>query len=165
MFIDPNFITDGTVAMGCAIFLLCFPATPPAFILDLFRTFLLKINYYSLDHQALNSQTNHSTHNDDGVELGSVVSEQQESKIGFDNDNVNDSTNIMNDTTVTQEINNKENLLSWSAVQNTKWDIIFLLGGGFALSKGFEQSGLSEWLAGSLININLCYNFFHFYCI
>ena len=27
------------------------------------------------------------------------------------------------------------NILTWSAIQNLNWDVIFLLGGGFALSK------------------------------
>ncbi|KAJ1419446.1 Sodium/sulfate symporter [Ochromonadaceae sp. CCMP2298] len=33
-------------------------------------------------------------------------------------------------------------ILSWGAVQRLNWNVIFLLGGGFALSVGFEQSGL-----------------------
>ena len=69
-----------------------------------------------------------------------------------------------------------ENILTFSAVQRLNWDVIFLLGGGFALSKvrtslyryriisiswwylyvmycllsiqGFEEAGLTQWLAG-----------------
>ena len=29
-------------------------------------------------------------------------------------------------------------VLSWNAINRLNWDIIFLIGGGFALSKGFE---------------------------
>lgn len=35
-------------------------------------------------------------------------------------------------------------ILTWVALQMLNWDIIFLLGGGFALSKGFQESGLSR---------------------
>ena len=35
-------------------------------------------------------------------------------------------------------------ILTWIALQMINWDIIFLLGGGFALSKGFQESGLSR---------------------
>jgi hypothetical protein len=41
-------------------------------------------------------------------------------------------------------------VLAWGAVTSLNWDIIFLLGGGFALSNGFDESGLSEWLARKL---------------
>lgn len=38
-------------------------------------------------------------------------------------------------------------ILSWNAVQKINWDVVFLLGGGFALSNGFLESGLSQWIA------------------
>ncbi|KAM7033204.1 solute carrier family 13 member 2 isoform 2-T2 [Acridotheres tristis] len=42
-------------------------------------------------------------------------------------------------------------LLSWKAVQEKMpWNIVFLLGGGFALAKGSEESGLSRWLGSKL---------------
>ncbi|XP_008064902.1 solute carrier family 13 member 2 [Carlito syrichta] len=42
-------------------------------------------------------------------------------------------------------------LLSWKTVnQKMPWNIVFLLGGGSALAKGSEQSGLSEWLGDKL---------------
>nr|XP_060613708.1 solute carrier family 13 member 2 [Anolis sagrei ordinatus] len=42
-------------------------------------------------------------------------------------------------------------LLDWPTVhKNMPWNIIILLGGGFALAKGCEVSGLSDWLAGQL---------------
>ncbi|NXM83494.1 S13A2 protein, partial [Oenanthe oenanthe] len=42
-------------------------------------------------------------------------------------------------------------LLDWRAVQEKMpWNIVFLLGGGFALAKGSEESGLSRWLGGKL---------------
>ncbi|XP_055004715.1 solute carrier family 13 member 2 isoform X2 [Boleophthalmus pectinirostris] len=42
-------------------------------------------------------------------------------------------------------------LLDWQVVhERMPWNIILLLGGGFALAKGSEESGLSKWLGQSL---------------
>ncbi|XP_017687957.1 PREDICTED: solute carrier family 13 member 2-like [Lepidothrix coronata] len=42
-------------------------------------------------------------------------------------------------------------LLDWKTVhQKMPWSIVFLLGGGFALAKGSEKSGLSAWLGTQL---------------
>lgn len=42
-------------------------------------------------------------------------------------------------------------LLNWEVVhERMPWNIILLLGGGFALAKGSEDSGLSTWLGESL---------------
>ncbi|XP_043839462.1 solute carrier family 13 member 3 isoform X1 [Dromiciops gliroides] len=44
-----------------------------------------------------------------------------------------------------------EPLLSWKKAQETvPWNIIILLGGGFAMAKGCEESGLSAWIGGQL---------------
>ncbi|XP_041097220.1 solute carrier family 13 member 5 isoform X2 [Polyodon spathula] len=42
-------------------------------------------------------------------------------------------------------------LLSWEVVhKKMPWSIVLLLGGGFALAKGSEVSGLSRWLGGQM---------------
>ncbi|KAF1423508.1 Solute carrier family 13 member 2, partial [Spheniscus magellanicus] len=42
-------------------------------------------------------------------------------------------------------------LLDWKVVhQKMPWNIVFLLGGGFALAKGSEESGLSSWIGSKL---------------
>ncbi|NXU53431.1 S13A2 protein, partial [Turnix velox] len=42
-------------------------------------------------------------------------------------------------------------LLNWTVVhQKMPWNIVFLLGGGFALANGSEESGLSAWLGSQL---------------
>ncbi|XP_010216747.1 PREDICTED: solute carrier family 13 member 2 [Tinamus guttatus] len=42
-------------------------------------------------------------------------------------------------------------LLDWKTVhQKMPWNIVFLLGGGFALAKGSEESGLSAWIGDKL---------------
>jgi len=43
----------------------------------------------------------------------------------------------------------KENttLITWHDVKKLPYSVILLFGGGFALAKGFEESGLTQWLA------------------
>ncbi|KAF6284849.1 solute carrier family 13 member 3 [Rhinolophus ferrumequinum] len=42
-------------------------------------------------------------------------------------------------------------LLTWKKAQDTvPWNIILLLGGGFAMAKGCEESGLSAWISNQL---------------
>lgn len=42
-------------------------------------------------------------------------------------------------------------LLEWSVVQDRMpWSIVFLLGGGFALAKATDVSGLSHWMGSQL---------------
>ncbi len=44
----------------------------------------------------------------------------------------------------------REFLLDWQTAVTIPWDIIILFGGGFALAQGFQDSGLTEWLAQRL---------------
>ncbi|XP_033746933.1 solute carrier family 13 member 2-like [Pecten maximus] len=59
-------------------------------------------------------------------------------------------------------------LINWkSAEKNISWGIIWLFGGGFALAKGSQETGLSDWIGDKLsvfsgldvwvLNIILCY--------
>ena len=41
-------------------------------------------------------------------------------------------------------------ILDWNTAAKIPWDIIILMGGGFALASGFSESGLTEWLANQL---------------
>jgi len=47
-------------------------------------------------------------------------------------------------------IRRREFLLDWQTAVAIPWDIIVLFGGGFALANGFQDSGLTGWLAGRL---------------
>ncbi|MBA3664332.1 MAG: SLC13/DASS family transporter [Bacteroidetes bacterium] len=44
-----------------------------------------------------------------------------------------------------------EALLVWDDAKKLRYDIILMFGSGFALAYGFEASGLSNWLAASLV--------------
>lgn len=46
--------------------------------------------------------------------------------------------------------NKSEMILEWEDAKKIRYDIILMFGSGFALAYGFEKSGLSDWLAGSL---------------
>jgi len=41
-------------------------------------------------------------------------------------------------------------VLDWETVKRLPWDILLLFGGGFALAKGFVDSGLSQWFAEAM---------------
>ncbi len=41
-------------------------------------------------------------------------------------------------------------VMNWETAARLPWNIVLLFGGGFALAKGIEQSGLSHWLGDQL---------------
>ena len=44
----------------------------------------------------------------------------------------------------------KEPLINWEEAVKLPWGIILLFGGGMALAKGFEQTGLASWLGSQM---------------
>uniref|UniRef100_A0A673ABY4 Solute carrier family 13 member 5b n=1 Tax=Sphaeramia orbicularis TaxID=375764 RepID=A0A673ABY4_9TELE len=55
------------------------------------------------------------------------------------------------DTTPHQTVGPTPPLLTWQVVQKKlPWGIVLLLGGGFALAKGSEVSGLSKWMGDQM---------------
>lgn len=48
-----------------------------------------------------------------------------------------------------------ESLLDWAGVERLPFGLLFLLGGGLALSQAFINTGLANWLASSLSVINV----------
>lgn len=51
---------------------------------------------------------------------------------------------------VPTDLKNKKYLLDWESTRDLPWGILLLFGGGFALAKGFESSGLSQWIGDSI---------------
>ncbi len=47
-----------------------------------------------------------------------------------------------------------ETLMDWPTAERIPWGIIVLFGGGLALAKGFDQSGLAGWLGSLLEGLN-----------
>jgi sodium-dependent dicarboxylate transporter 2/3/5 len=50
--------------------------------------------------------------------------------------------------------NNRAPLLDWATAVTIPWGIILLFGGGLALAKGFDSSGLAVWLGEQLKGLN-----------
>ncbi|WP_299224129.1 SLC13 family permease [uncultured Psychroserpens sp.] len=49
--------------------------------------------------------------------------------------------------------NKNENLINWNEAVKLPWGIILLFGGGMALAKGFETSGLAAWLGNQMASL------------
>ncbi|PIB38180.1 SLC13 family permease [Maribacter sp. 4G9] len=47
-----------------------------------------------------------------------------------------------------------EQLLNWDEAVKMPWGIILLFGGGMALAKGFEESGLAVWIGGQMTSLS-----------
>ncbi len=45
-------------------------------------------------------------------------------------------------------------ILDWESTRQMPWNIVILFGGGFALAKAFETSGLSLWIGGRLSGLS-----------
>ncbi|WP_300435030.1 SLC13 family permease [Christiangramia sp.] len=48
---------------------------------------------------------------------------------------------------------NKRKLITWEEAVKIPWGIILLFGGGMALAKGFDDSGLAVWIGQQLTNL------------
>ena len=47
----------------------------------------------------------------------------------------------------------KERLINWEEAVKLPWGIILLFGGGMALAKGFETSGLADWIGSQMTTL------------
>lgn len=47
-----------------------------------------------------------------------------------------------------------EQLLNWDEAVKMPWGIILLFGGGMALAKGFDESGLAVWIGGQMTSLS-----------
>lgn len=50
--------------------------------------------------------------------------------------------------------NKGEQLLNWDEAVTMPWGIILLFGGGMALAKGFDESGLAVWIGGQMTSLS-----------
>lgn len=46
-----------------------------------------------------------------------------------------------------------DRIMNWKTASKIPWNIVLLFGGGFALAKGFVESGLSVWIGEQLIQL------------
>ena len=54
---------------------------------------------------------------------------------------------------ITPSSKKNESLVTWNIIKKIPWRIVFLFGGGFALAKGFIDSGLSTYIGNVLANV------------
>ncbi|MFB0515775.1 MAG: DASS family sodium-coupled anion symporter, partial [Candidatus Neomarinimicrobiota bacterium] len=45
-------------------------------------------------------------------------------------------------------------LMDWQTARKLPWHIILLFGGGFALARGFTESGLSHWVGANMVGLS-----------
>ncbi|WP_289645118.1 SLC13 family permease [Maribacter aestuarii] len=50
--------------------------------------------------------------------------------------------------------NKRERLINWDEAVQMPWGIILLFGGGMALAKGFEESGLAVWIGNQMTSLS-----------
>ena len=61
---------------------------------------------------------------------------------------------MYSNTLVLYQSGDSDRLLDWPTVQRKlPWNVVILLGSGFALATGAQQSGLSQWVGGKLHNL------------
>ena len=51
---------------------------------------------------------------------------------------------------IPSKVNPQKTIMDWETASRIPWGIILLFGGGFALEKGFEVSGLTHWIASKI---------------
>lgn len=56
-------------------------------------------------------------------------------------------------------------ILDWRTAATIPWDIIILMGGGFALAAGFSETGLTEWIANQLAVLQGVHFFIIIVCV
>ena len=73
-------------------------------------------------------------------------------------DYVNDSTGALAGALllfiIPTNLKKNEFIMNWEWAQRIPWGILILFGGGFALAKGFESSGLDQWIGNSFNGFN-----------
>ena len=118
----------------------------PSYISDATSGMLIVILLFICPARSRNLACNHvegdESHQEDEMEeqandaSNTVATEVNQSSLSFCSSN---------DTT----------LLDWETANKMPYDIIFLIGGGFALASAFVQSGLSEFLGDSLASLDI----------
>ena len=55
-------------------------------------------------------------------------------------------------TETNEDIQSSPPILRWRSVETKlSWGVVFLIGGGFALEAGFEESGLSDYIGTEVV--------------
>lgn len=131
--------------MAASLFLLVLPARPPEVQGLLRRTSSGMFMLFDRMHNSFR----HSIYGDfqsvqnslhSGATRDPIISQENKSSANLEQFSV-DAESFDAQDEVHGRDDGYEPVIGWSAIQKLNWDIIFLLGGGFALSLGFEVSG------------------------
>jgi len=129
-FEHPSYITDGTVAMCCCLMLFVIPSSLPT---------CCYISGIGSDRGQVDDRCQHPS--DQHTE---VCSGEEEVKLECEPsaEDTSDSDAVCESPSRAANQSSDDNyILDWSDVQRINWNIIFLLGGAFALSAAFQESG------------------------
>jgi hypothetical protein len=126
-----DFATDGTVAIAACLVLLILPNRPPTCRREATTPENGSLSFHSISQD--------SQHNN-GMELELSRRNQSPNDNDEENDGMDQHERTVEDPHSVKETHGYQPILPWSVVTNLNWDIIFLLGGGFALSRGFQVS-------------------------
>lgn len=145
MFEHPSYITDGTVAMCCCLLLFVIPSSPPTCCCCCWvgGSALDRGQVDDCSCQTLSERVPPQV--DDYCSGEEVKGEDCEP---FTADSP-DSHAVCESTTnhhhhhlsPSPSLDCDEYILDWTDVQRLNWNILFLLGGAFALSSAFQESG------------------------
>jgi hypothetical protein len=126
-----DFATDGTVAIAACLVLLILPNRPPTCRREATTSENGSLSFHSISQD--------SQHNP-GTEIELSGRRQSPNDIEEENDGMDRHEIAVEVQHNAKETQGYQPILPWSVVKNLNWDIIFLLGGGFALSRGFQVS-------------------------
>ena len=139
-FEHPSYITDGTVAMSCCLLLFVIPSSPPT------CCYYYWVGSSGSDRGPVDDSSCQSLSERVSQQAGDCSDE--EVKEDFRPAAVDSpDSNVMRESSTNQQLSSAptstcdEYILDWSDVQSINWNIIFLLGGAFALSSAFQESG------------------------
>jgi hypothetical protein len=173
--------TDGTVAIAAAVFLLVAPNRPPrCFCFQSSSSDVREDDYEAVMNETMHRSSHDPTittrpttatnttfsiidpddHIDAEMKNDEEVSANAQGKSGEEiQENQEEEEEAKERTGHGHHGGGQSNskkyqpILTWSAVQDLNWDIVFLLGGGFALSLGFQVHHLP---------LSLTNDYFHF---
>ncbi|XP_047184118.1 solute carrier family 13 member 5 isoform X2 [Scophthalmus maximus] len=129
-----EFVTDATVSLFVAVLLFVLPSEPPRYLCCWRSSDSGNTHTHTHTHTRTRTHTHTHTHTHTRTEQSTWSCLRS-----FDISYVQSESRVSRGPAPP--------LLTWQVTQRKMpWNIVLLLGGGFALAKGSEESGLSRWL-------------------
>lgn len=183
LFPAPECISDGTVAMACCLVLFVLPRDMvrlervfSAAVQSARQTCAWDVQRPGAHRGHVELSTNSSSHTDtelsEAEDPSAVHDKDADGKEDNDHDGSDEDDRSKHHThththTHTHDLPTKtvvyEGILGWDAVQSTNWSVLFLLGGGFALSRGFQVNFALKYARIYCMLYNILYTEWHTY--